>query len=231
MARPRYQINRQDWLDSLDWLDHQLASPVWLTIEEHPVHQLGLMTLRECLNQWRDVSKPTDELCASVQEILDSSLTLDDWGRLRKSLSARKRRRREQRIEEKQVNITLTPSAHQALVDYRDLSTSATFSEAIENAVRHALAELQENQEKHLNVELLDHCKVLKASELIAMVKLYLERTERNRSLANACKIALLLFLKSPDRSSLRLVRDRFIEDLIWNQTHLKINYRSLGLF
>ncbi len=231
MARPRYQINRRDWLDCLDWLEHQLALPHWLTMDEHPIHQLGLMTLQECLYQWREVATPTDELCQSVQKILDTSLTIDDWGRLRKSLSARKRRRHQKRIDEKQVNITLTPSAHQMLVDYRDMASCATFSEALESAISHALDELRESQVKDLNLVLLELTQTLKASELITMVEDYLTRSEQKRSLANSCKIAHQLFLKRPDRSSLRLVRDRFIEDLIWNQVHLKIGYQSLGLF
>ena len=231
MARPRYRINRKDWLDCLDWLDHQLSLPDWVLKEGHPIHSFGLMTLRDCLNQWREVKKPTDELCDSVQEILEASFTIEDWGRLRKSLSARKRRRQEARIDEKPINITLTPSAHQMLVEFRDLSSSATFSEAVESAIRQALVELQHQQEHDLTKTLLNHCQSLKASELIAQVERYLQRTEQKRSLANSCNIAHQLFLKRPDRSSLQLVRDRFIEDLIWNQVHLKISYQSLGLF
>ncbi len=231
MARPRYQINPQDWYDCLDWLDHQLAQPTWLTERDHPVHSIGLSTLKDCLNQWRDVDRPTLDLCQSVQDILVRSLTMEDWGRLRKSLSARKRRRRETRLAEKPINITLTPSAHQMLVEYRDLSATGTLSEAVETAIQQALVELRESRERDLERELLEFLRHFKASVLIEVVQNYLELTTTRRSLANSCKIAHQLFLKRPDRNSLRLVRDRFVEDLVWNETHLKVPYASLNLF
>lgn len=230
MARPRYRITEADWLDCLDWFDHQLSQPHWLTEPDHPIHSFGLATLKECLTQWREVEKPSRELLDSVQEILEPSFSMEDWGRLRKSLSARKRRRREKRLEVKPVNITLTPESHHLLVEYRDLSNASTFSEAIELAMQNALTTIRAQFEKELHLEVMESLKGLKASEIIKTVEDYLELAQEKRSLANSCKIAYQLFRKRPDRDSLTLVCDRFAEDLVWNEVHLKISYKKLDL-
>lgn len=231
MPRPRYQINSDDWLDILDWLEHQLNQPQWLTMHEHPIHSFGLATLKDCVVEWRTVEKPTRDLCSSAQTILEESLTMDDWGRMRKSLSARKRRRRERRQENKSINITLTPSAHRALVEFRELSGATTFSDAIENHLNNTLEDLRKQHELTLEQNIQAILKDLKASELIKMVASYLELAQTRRSLANSCKIAHQLFMKRPDRNSLVLVRDRFVEDLIWNELHLNVEYHSLPMF
>jgi hypothetical protein len=231
MARPRYKINPVDWLDCLDWLDHQLKQPHWITELEHPIHSFGIATLNECIAQWREVDKPTDELCQSVQEILEPSFTIEDWGRLRKSLSARKRRRKEKRLENKQINITLTPSAHHMLVEYRNMSSAATFSEAIELSMGEAMNALRVQFEQHLQAEIIESLVDKKPSEVIKLVETYLALAQERRSLANSCKIAHQLFLKRPERETLRLTRDRFAEDLVWNEVHLKITYKSLSLW
>jgi hypothetical protein len=228
MARPRYKITETDWLDCLDWFEHQLNQPHWLTKVDHPIHGFGLATLKECLVQWREIDKPSKELLASVQEILEPSFTLEDWGRLRKSLSARKRRRREKRLEAKPVNITLTPDSHRLLVEYRDLSGAATFSDAINLAMQKAIVDIRVNFEKRLHTEIIDRLKQLKASDIVKTVEGYLALAREKRSLANSCKIAHQLFIKRPDRESLRLVCDRFSEDLVWNEVHLKVSYLSL---
>lgn len=228
MARPRYQINPEDWFDCLDWLDYQLQQPHWIHEPDHPIHSFGLAVLRECVVQWRDIDRPTQDLCASAQEILQDSLTMEDWSRLRKSLSARKRRRTQRKQQSKAVNITLTPAAHEALTQFRLLSGAATFSEALEDHLQEPLAQLRQLREQRLTSELKERLAKLKASEVVALVEHYLEMTLKRRSLANSCKIAHQLFLKRPDRESLRLVRDRFIEDLIWNDSHLKIAFSDL---
>lgn len=228
MPRPRYQINATDWLDCLDWLDHQLSQPTWLTQSEHPVHEFGLKALKECVVQWRDIDRPTDDLCQSAQGILESSLTMDDWGRMRKSLSARKRRRREKRSDSKTVNITLTPAAHQALTELRDLSGAATFSDAIENHLQCAMTDLRKGREAQLIQQLKDLFRPLPASKFVKLVESYLALAQEKRSLANSCKIAQQLFMKRPERDTLKLVRDRFIEDLIWNELHLGVNYSEI---
>lgn len=228
MPRPRYQLNADDWFDCLDWLDYQLQQPDWLNEPDHPVHGFGLAVLKECVVQWRDIGRPTADLCQSTQSILEESLTIDDWGRMRKSLSARKRRRRERQRHRKAINITLSPAAHEALQDFRALSGAATFSDALENHLVDALNNLRAHREQQLTDELKSKLSSFKASELIQQVEVYLELANSKRSLANSCKIAHHLFIKRPDRDSLRLVRDRFIEDLIWNETHLKIPYGQL---
>lgn len=228
MARPRYQLNANDWFDCLDWLDYQLQQPDWLNEPDHPVHHFGLAVLKECVTQWRDIDRPSKDLCQSTQSILEESLTMDDWGRMRKSLSARKRRRRERRRHQKSINITLTPSAHEALQEFRSLSGAATFSEALEQHLTEALSALRADRERQLTEELKEMLAPFKASRLIHLVETYLELAQTRRSLANSCKIAHQLFTKRPDRDSLRLVRDRFIEDLIWNDSHLKIPYTQL---
>jgi hypothetical protein len=230
MARPRYRITETDWLDCLDWFEHQTNQPHWVEKPDHPIHSFGLATLKECLAQWREVEQPTRELLDSVQEILEPSFTLEDWGRLRKSLSARKRRRRERRLEVKPVNITLSPESHRLLVEYRDLSNASTFSDAVEQVLQNALTDIRVQFEKTLQMEIMDRLKSLKASEIIKTVEAYLDLAQEKRSLANSCKIAYQLFIKRPERDTLRLVCDRFAEDLVWNEIHLKISYKTLNL-
>jgi hypothetical protein len=231
MPRPRYQINADDWLDILDWVEHQLNQPQWLTMPEHPVHSFGLSTLKDCVVEWRSVEKPSADLCTSAQAILEESVTIEDWGRMRKSLSARKRRRRDRRQENKSINITLTPNAHRALVEFRDLSGASTFSDAIENHLQNTLADLRKQYERTLADTIHENLKGLKASELIKKVAQYLELAQSRRSLANSCKIAYQLFMKRPEKNTLALVRDRFVEDLIWNELHLSVEYHTLPVF
>lgn len=230
MARPRYQINAADWFDCLDWLDHQLQQPDWLHEPDHPIHSVGLSVIKECVAQWRDIDHPSDALCRSAQDILQESLTMEDWARMRKSLSARKRRRRERQRHNRAVNITLTPQAHEALTEFRLLSGAHTFSEALEHHLQDSMITLRAQHERKLTAELQHRFQSLTTSVLLQMVEDYLELSQHRRSLANACKIAHQLYRKRPERDTLRLVRDRFIEDLVWNDTHLKVNPDDLGI-
>ena len=231
MARPRYQITSDDWLDCLDWVDHQLSLPLWIEQPEHPIHTIGLASLKNKLDQWRQQQFPSTQIRTEAQELLEQAFTIDDWGRLRKALSARKRRRREERLEQKAVNVTLTPDAHKMITEYRNLTACQTISEAIEHALQDALAQARGNAAQVLNEQIMQQLMPLKASEIVQLVAAYLELAGQQRSLANSCKIAFQLFSKRPDRESLKLLCDRFSEDLIWNQVHLHITYDSLGLF
>ena len=78
MPRPRYQLNAEDWFDCLDWLDYQLQQPNWLNEPDHPVHRFGISTLKDCVVQWRDIDRPTKDLCQSTLTILEESLTMDE---------------------------------------------------------------------------------------------------------------------------------------------------------
>jgi hypothetical protein len=231
MARPRYQITEYDWLDCLDWIDHQINQPHWLEQADHPIHTLGIAKIQRHLSQWRTAQYPTKTALKHAQSILEQVFTIDDWGRLRKALSARKRRRREQRIEQKSVNITLTPNAHRMIIEYRNLTGCQTISEAIEHALNDVLREAAENAEQVLSERVMQQLMCLKASEIVEVVAKYLDIAAQRRTLANSCKIAFQLFSKRPGRDSLKLLCDRFCEDLIWNQVHLNISYDSLSLF
>jgi len=160
-----------------------------------------------------------------------ASLDNDDWGRLRKSLSAKKRRRREKRLDTKPVNITLTSAAHQILNDFKDLSGSSTLSDAIELGFQQAIDDLRAKKEVSMAEDIMALLRTYKASEIIKIVEKYLLLAKERRSLANSCKIAYQLFTKRPDRNSLKLVCDRFAEDLVWNEIHLKISHQQLSIF
>lgn len=231
MARPRYQITKEDWLDCLDWVDHQLSLPLWAEQPDHPLNAIGVKTLQDKLDYWRTVTFPNQAMLNGAQQVLEQSFTMEDWARLRKALSARKRRRREQRMEQKAVNVTLTTNAHKMIVEYRNLTGCQSISDAIECALKDALNEARVNAERVLTDQIMSLLMALKASEIVQVVAAYLELTAGKRTLANSCKIAFQLFSKRPDRESLKLLCDRFTEDLIWNQIHLQIPYHSLSLF
>lgn len=228
MGRPRYHINPKDWFDCLDWFEYQLSQPHWLTDINHPIHSFGLSTLKECLTQWREIEHPTIELCESVQQIVEPSFTLEDWARLRKSLSARKRRRKEKQLDIKPVNITLTDEAHRQLKDYKNYTASTTLSEAILNALSFATESAKKAFEQKLQQQLKRLLGDYKPSIQVSLIDSYLVLAQQRRSLANSCKIAYQLFKKRPEASTLSMAVDRLIEDLIWNEVHLKVKADAL---
>lgn len=231
MGRPRYKVNPDDWSDTLDWLNNQLGQPEWLVNGDHPIHRFGIVALRECLVEWQMVSHPTEALCGSAQAILTEALHDDDWARLRKALSARRRRRRERRGDQKSVNITLSPIAHAHLVELKEISGFSTLSETLETALPEATKQAKSAKAKQLSAEILTRLKALKPIDQVLLIEKYLTKTQERRSLANACKIAYQLFRKRSDADSLKLLQERFVEDLVWNELHLSISYLTLDLF
>lgn len=229
MSRPKYHLNNKDWLDCLDWLEYQLTLPKWLEQPKHSIHDSGIPALQKLIIQWRSVERPSAELIDSAQFVLDNSLESDDWARLRKALSAKRRRRKEKRYDTGPVNITLTAEAHKCLLEYKLASGADTLSTAIIDGLSNSLATLKKHQEKHRHEQLMNEVKAVKASKMIAMIDQYLELCEQRRSLANSCKIAFQLFSKRPDKASYRMTVDRFVEDLIWNESHLGIKAEEVG--
>lgn len=229
MSRPKYKINTKDWLDCLDWLEYQLSLPKWLEQPKHSIHDLGIPALQKLIGQWRAAERPGPHLIAQVQKTLDNSLESEDWARLRKALSAKRRRRKEKRYDTAPVNITLTAEAHKCLQEYKQTSGAETLSEAIILGLSHRLAELKKDQEKNRQEQLLEQVKNIKASKMISAIEQYLELCEQRRSLANSCKIAFQLFSKRPDKASYRMTIERFVEDLIWNESHLGISATDVG--
>ena len=230
MARPKYRINRADWLDCLDWLSYQMTLPKWLEFPKHSIHDMGIPALIDCVNQWRDVVTPTDELCDAAQHILDNALEADDWARLRKALSAKKRRRKEKRYDTSPVNITLTPEAHRVLIEFKTLIGEETISSAITEGLKEAMTQLTAANEIARTKLLQRTLKTYRASELVQLVGNYLNRSDERKSLANSCKIAFQLFQKRPDKNSFNMILDRFVEDIVWNETHLKIGLVEMNL-
>lgn len=230
MARPKYKMNRTDWLDCLDWLSYQLTLPKWLEQPKHSIHDMGIPALMECVNQWRDVVNPSDELCSAAQKVLDNALEAEDWARLRKALSAKKRRRKEKRFDTSPVNITLTADAHKILIEFKELIGEETISSAIIEGLRDSMIQLTANNEVARTKLLQQTLKTYRASELVQLVGNYLNRSDERKSLANSCKIAFQLFQKRPDKTSFNMILDRFVEDIVWNETHLKIGLAEMNL-
>ena len=228
MARPRYHLNARDWLDCLDWLDYQLTLPDWLGQPEHPIHRTGIASLKSHLNHWRSIDSPNDELFQAAQLVLVKVFDDDDWGRLRRALSAKKRRRRDRRLDTQPVNITLSAEAHRLLLDYKFLSGALTLSDAIEQGLQPGMLELEQQHEQDLFAELLQRMDQFKASDLVKIIENYLNLAVTRRSLANSCKIAQKMFLTRPDRTAYEMMMERFVEDLVWNSVHLKISYQTL---
>lgn len=230
MARPKYKINRKDWLDCLDWLSYQLTLPKWLEQPKHSIHDMGIPALMDCVNQWRDVVNPSDELCSAAQTILDNALEAEDWARLRKALSAKKRRRKEKRYDTSPINITLTPEAHKVLIEFKALIGEETISSAIIEGLRETISKLTASNEVERTKLIQQTLKTYRASELVQLVGNYLNRSDERKSLANSCKIAFQLFQKRPDKTSFNMILDRFVEDIVWNETHLKIDLAEMNL-
>lgn len=230
MARPRYQLNRKDWLDCLDWLQNQLDNPNWLVDSAHPINALGVNRLKEWLVEWRELSPPDKETLAQAQRVFDQALTLEDWTRMRKALSARKRRRREKMQSAKPVNLTIQPEAYEQLIEYKKLSDSDTLSEALVHALEIANSSQQKRVERKIAGRVAEYFSRLSEKEQISFVESYLFSAEKNRQWANSTRIAYKLYLRNPNDNHLALVLQRFQEDIVWNQLHLGLRFDDLGL-
>ena len=230
MARPRYRISSQDWLDCLDWFEYQTHQRQWLLQPEHPIHEMGISSIQQSIAQWRQVEKPTNEMLRKLQQLLDHSITEEDRARYRKALSAKKRRRREQRLQIKPVNITLTTEAHRDLVEYKKLTGIKTLSEAVESGLKSALYELNKQKENEQSQQLLTQLSRYTPKELTKYTLRYLNCCTQQRTLANSCKVAFDLFKQSPNRNSAQLLIERLVEDLVWNNVHLGVTVESLNL-
>ncbi|TCS42530.1 hypothetical protein [Reinekea marinisedimentorum] len=231
MARPRYQINAKDWHDCLDWLDYQSQRTEWIAMPDHPVHEIGIHGLQERIAKWRALERPAKEDFRKVQLILDHSLTEQDRSRMRKSLSAKKRRRRDKRMLTKPVNVTLTPQAHATLVEFKELSSIETLSEAIETGLEAALQGLKARKEMERLKQLNHRLASLSWPELEGCARNYLKIAETRKSLSDNCKVALQMFLDDQCQSSANLLVDRLVEDLVWNELYLQVTAESLGIF
>jgi hypothetical protein len=230
MPRPRYQVNAKDWIDCLDWLDYQSKTPDWNMLQEHPIHEIGIPELQEKIAIWRAIGSPSKEDLRKLQLILDHSLTEQDRSRMRKSLSAKKRRRKDKRMLSKPVNVTLTPNAHNILVEYKMLAQIETLSEAIESGLKSALQELKSKHQADRARQLEHQLTKLSWQELVSCAQRYLHTADNRKSLSNNCKVALSMFLNDQNQSSASLLVDRLVEDLVWNEIYLQVTVDSLEI-
>lgn len=221
MPRPRFHITPDDWFDTLDWLEYQLSQPGWLLDDEHPIHQQGLAHLTERIHQCRYVQSPTHPDCDALQTLLEHNLDRPDWDRLRKTLSARRRRRRERRLAQSPVNLTLTTQAHHWLKQLARAGQYTTLSDALIESLPTLVAELESQAQDNLKAELERGLSTWTELDLIRAVDQYLENARADRSLATACRIAFQWHQRDPDRHKARMLKERFIEDLVWNEVHL----------
>lgn len=221
MPRPRFHITPDDWFDTLDWLEYQLSQPGWLLDEVHPVHQQGLAHLTERIHQCRYVQTPTHPDCDALQTLLEHNLDRSDWDRLRKTLSARRRRRRERRLAQSPVNLTLSTQAHHWLKQLARAGQYTTLSDALAESLPTLVAELESQAQGNLKAELERTLANWTELDLIRAVDQYLEHARADRSLATACRIAFQWHQRDPDRHKAQMLKERFIEDLVWNEVHL----------
>lgn len=221
MPRPRFHITPDDWFDTLDWLEYQLSQPGWLLDEAHPVHQQGLAHLTERIHQCRYVQTPTHPDCDALQTLLEYNLDRPDWDRLRKTLSARRRRRRERRLAQSPVNLTLTTQAHHWLKQLARAGQYTTLSDALVESLPALVADLESKAQGNLKAELERALASWTELDLISATDQYLETARSDRSLATACRIAFQWHQRDPDRHKAQMLKERFIEDLVWNEVHL----------
>ncbi len=221
MPRPRFHIRPDDWFDTLDWLEYQLSQPGWLLDEAHPAHQQGLAHLTERIHQCRYVQTPTHPDCDALQTLLEYNLDRSDWDRLRKTLSARRRRRRERRLAQSPINLTLTTQAHHWLKQLARAGQYTTLSDALVESLPALVADLESKAQGNLKAELERALASWTELDLISATDQYLETARSDRSLATACRIAFQWHQRDPDRHKAQMLKERFIEDLVWNEIHL----------
>lgn len=222
MPRPRFRIGADDWFDALDWLDYQLSQPTWLLAEQHPIHHYGLASFKEQCRQFREVTEPGQGHCDDLQAILNEVLERSDWDRLRKTLSARRRRRREKRTNQGPVNLTLSGQAHQWLKQLAQAGQYSTLSEALEQQLPDLVAQLEADIQAERALAIEAELQPWPQDRLLAAIEAYLAQAANERSLATACRIAYQWYQREPDITKAALLRERFIEDLVWNEAHLK---------
>lgn len=222
MPRPRFRIGPDDWFDALDWLDYQLGRPDWLVEETHPIHRTGLATVKDRLRRFRETAQPGPADCEALQNLLNDSLERRDWDRLRKTLSARRRRRRERRSHQGPVNLTVSGQAHHWLKQLSQAGGYATLSEALEDQLPDLVARLESETQQQRFAALQHQLDAWPLAELLKAIEAYLTAASRQRSLATACRIAYQWYQREPDATKAGLLRERFIEDLVWNEVHLK---------
>lgn len=222
MPRPRFRIGTDDWFDALDWLDYQLSQPGWLVAENHPIHHLGLATFKEQLRQFREVEEPGQGHCDDLQALLTEALERSDWDRLRKTLSARRRRRREKRTNQGPVNLTLSGQAHQWLKQLAQAGHYSTLSAALEDQLPDLVAQLEADAQAERAAAIETELADWPQARLLRAIEAYLAQAADERSLATACRIAYQWYQREPDATKAGLLRERFIEDLVWNEAHLK---------
>jgi hypothetical protein len=230
MPRPRFHLTPDDWFDTLDWLEYQLSQPGWLVAEEHPVHTQGLAYLTERVHQCRYVQTPTHPDCDALQHLLEQCLDRSDWDRLRKTLSARRRRRRERRMAQSPVNLTLNTQAHHWLKQLARAGQFDTLSDALAETLPALVANPEQQAQVRLKARLEEATSDWVEAELIAAVDHYLAAARSDRSLATACRIAFQWYQRNPDRHKAQMLKERFVEDLVWNEIHLNkaaSNYAS----
>lgn len=221
MPRPRFHITPDDWFDTLDWLEYQLSQPGWLLDDEHPVYKQGLAHLTERIHQCRYVQSPTHPDCEALQTLLEHSLDRPDWDRLRKTLSARRRRRRERRLAQSPVNLTLSTQAHHWLKQLARAGQFNTLSDALTETLPTLVAQLELQAQNNLKAALERTLAEWTEFDLIRAADQYLENARDDRSLATACRIAFQWHQRDPDRHKAEMLKERFIEDLVWNEVHL----------
>jgi len=221
MTRPRFHLTPDDWFDTLDWLEYQLSRPDWLVAERHPVHQQGLAYLTERVHQYRYVQTPTHPDCDALQTLLEQSLERPDWDRLRKTLSARRRRRRERRLAQSPVNLTLSTQAHHWLKQLARAGQFNTLSEALAQSLPSLVSDIEQQAKVQLEAKLTLVIENWLEFDLIRVVDSYLNQAKTDRRLATACRIAFHWHQRDPDRHKANMLKERYIEDLVWNEIHL----------
>ena len=140
---------------------------------------------------------------------------------MRKTLSARRRRRREKRLAQSPVNLTLTSQAHHWLKQLARAGRFATLSDALVAVLPALVADLEARAQETLKTDLEQTLASWTELDLIASADQYLAAARSDRSLATACRIAFQWHQRDPDRHKAKMLKERFIEDLVWNQIHL----------
>jgi len=83
------------------------------------------------------------------------------------------------------------------------------------------VADLEAHAQKTLKTDLEQTLASWTELDLIANADQYLTAARNDRSLATACRIAFQWHQRDPDRHKAQMLKERFIEDLVWNQIHL----------
>jgi hypothetical protein len=119
------------------------------------------------------------------------------------------------------VNLTLSTQAHHWLKQLARAGQFNTLSEALAQSLPSLVSDIEQQAKVQLEAKLTLVIENWLEFDLIRVVDSYLNQAKTDRRLATACRIAFHWHQRDPDRHKANMLKERYIEDLVWNEIHL----------